>query len=183
MHAGPSASVFTYAAAQVKAAMDATARLGGANYVFWCAVAPHARQQPLSVPLALWALSGMPGCRVRPRPRPVGTKALFVCLVSDMGSGLCVPSACARPGEPAGNHYVTCVSTHAGARGRGVARSRGRCGRGGREGYNTLLNTDLKCVPACCAPACECTGMLASRRRHYPAECHSVCVCARVRFQ
>ena len=34
--AGPSAGVFAYAAAQVKAAMDATVRLGGANYVFWC---------------------------------------------------------------------------------------------------------------------------------------------------
>ena len=28
--------MFAYAAAQVKAAMDATVRLGGANYVFWC---------------------------------------------------------------------------------------------------------------------------------------------------
>lgn len=35
--AGPSADVFAYAAAQVKAAMDATMRLGGSNYVFWCA--------------------------------------------------------------------------------------------------------------------------------------------------
>ena len=33
--AGPNASVHAYAAAQVKAAMDATARLGGENYVFW----------------------------------------------------------------------------------------------------------------------------------------------------
>ena len=33
--AGPNASVHAYAAAQVKAAMDATKRLGGENYVFW----------------------------------------------------------------------------------------------------------------------------------------------------
>lgn len=31
----PNATVYAYAAAQVKAAMDATARLGGENYVFW----------------------------------------------------------------------------------------------------------------------------------------------------
>jgi hypothetical protein len=37
--AGPSADVFAYAAAQVKAAMDATQRLGGSNYVFWRALA------------------------------------------------------------------------------------------------------------------------------------------------
>lgn len=34
-YAGPNASVHAYAAAQVKAAMDATQRLGGENYVFW----------------------------------------------------------------------------------------------------------------------------------------------------
>ena len=34
-HAGPNASVHAYAAAQVKAAMDATKRLAGENYVFW----------------------------------------------------------------------------------------------------------------------------------------------------
>ena len=61
--------------------MDATARLGGANYVFWCAVAPDARQQPLSVQVRLWALSGMPGCRMRPSPWPVGNEALSVCLI------------------------------------------------------------------------------------------------------
>jgi len=37
--AGPSADVFAYAAGQVKAAMDATHRLGGSNYVFWRAPA------------------------------------------------------------------------------------------------------------------------------------------------
>ena len=35
LHAGPNASVHAYSAAQVKAAMDATKRLGGENYVFW----------------------------------------------------------------------------------------------------------------------------------------------------
>ena len=35
LHAGPNASVHAYSAAQVKAAMDATQRLGGENYVFW----------------------------------------------------------------------------------------------------------------------------------------------------
>jgi xylose isomerase len=29
-------SVFAYAAAQVKAAIDATVALNGENYVFWC---------------------------------------------------------------------------------------------------------------------------------------------------
>ena len=57
--AGPNASVHAYAAAQVKAAMDATLRLGGENYVFWggregyhtllntdlkCGHWPHARE-------------------------------------------------------------------------------------------------------------------------------------------
>ena len=35
LYAGPNASVHAYSAAQVKAAMDATLRLGGENYVFW----------------------------------------------------------------------------------------------------------------------------------------------------
>ncbi len=35
LRAGPNASVHAYSAAQVKAAMDATLRLGGENYVFW----------------------------------------------------------------------------------------------------------------------------------------------------
>ena len=33
--AGPNASVFAYAAAQVKKAMEVTHKLGGENYVFW----------------------------------------------------------------------------------------------------------------------------------------------------
>jgi xylose isomerase len=33
--AGPNATVFAYAAAQVKKAMEVTKRLGGENYVFW----------------------------------------------------------------------------------------------------------------------------------------------------
>lgn len=33
--AGPNATVFAYAAAQVKKAMEVTHRLGGENYVFW----------------------------------------------------------------------------------------------------------------------------------------------------
>lgn len=32
---GPNATVFAYAAAQVKKAMDVTQLLGGENYVFW----------------------------------------------------------------------------------------------------------------------------------------------------
>lgn len=32
---GPNATVFAYAAAQVKKAMDVTQLLGGSNYVFW----------------------------------------------------------------------------------------------------------------------------------------------------
>jgi xylose isomerase len=33
--AGPNATVFAYAAAQVKKAMEVTQLLGGENYVFW----------------------------------------------------------------------------------------------------------------------------------------------------
>jgi xylose isomerase len=35
MFAGPNATVFAYAAAQVKKAMEVTQLLGGENYVFW----------------------------------------------------------------------------------------------------------------------------------------------------
>ena len=97
--AGPSAGVFAYAAAQVKAAMDATVRLGGANYVFWCGLSAK--------------------CYLR-----------LACVPS---TGLQVHDA---PHHARAVQMPTAPPT--------LTLSR----RGGREGYNTLLNTDLRyCSP------------------------------------
>ena len=108
---GPNVSVFAYAAAQVKAAIDATVALNGENYVFWCVLVPPKQlRRGASAAIIITPPTARTPTPTHPHPHP------------DIEI---TPSPTLVMKKQTQTHTTNNKK------------------RGGREGYSSLLNTDM----------------------------------------